>query len=163
MSSSRAHGLRFFQCCPPPPSVSPSLPPGPLSQDGGDPAVDVSPRDLIFTLSAEAAADAVAKPSVLAGTDLRCGGVAWGDDDLALVYESWWKTRRSVIHTMSPGDPGAGKQILFDRRGGGRGRGIVVATCVGDPTAGSGSCLTSFLKALICHIVFTGGKCVLSL
>lgn len=76
----------------------------------------VSPRDLIFTLTGEAAADAAAKPLVLAGTDLRCGGVAWGDDDLALVYESWWKTRRSVIHTMSPGDPGAGKQVLFDRR-----------------------------------------------
>ena len=104
------------------PLSSNSLPPVPLTQDGGDPAVEVSPRDLIFTLSAEAAADAVAKPLVLAGTDLRCGGVAWGDDDLALVYESWWKTRRSVIHTMSPGDPGAGKQILFDRRGGRRGR-----------------------------------------
>ena len=40
-----------------------------------------------------------------AGTDLRCGGVAWGDDDLALVYESWWKTRRSVIYTMAPSRP----------------------------------------------------------
>jgi hypothetical protein len=28
-----------------------------------------------------------AQPRVLASTDLRCGGVAWGTDDLAIVYE----------------------------------------------------------------------------
>jgi hypothetical protein len=37
------------------------------------------------------------------------------DDDLALVYESWWKTRRSVIHTISPGRPEEGMKVLFDR------------------------------------------------
>ncbi|GAX75674.1 hypothetical protein CEUSTIGMA_g3117.t1 [Chlamydomonas eustigma] len=37
------------------------------------------------------------------------------DEDLALVYESWWKTRRSVIHTMSPTSPEKGMQVLFDR------------------------------------------------
>lgn len=33
--------------------------------------------------------DLVAAPSALATTDLRCGGVSWGDGDLALLYQSW--------------------------------------------------------------------------
>ncbi len=85
------------------------------AQDGGDAGVEVSPRDIVYTLSADAAADPASEPSFLAQTDLRCGGVAWCDDDLALVYESWWKTRRSVIHTVSPGRPEEGMKVLFDR------------------------------------------------
>ena len=45
----------------------------------------------------------------------RCGGVAWGSDDLALLYESGWKTRTSKIWAMRPGQPSEEKQILFDR------------------------------------------------
>lgn len=45
------------------------------------------------------------------GTDLRCGGVSWGDGNLALVYESWWKTRRSIIHTMAPDRPQDGMKV----------------------------------------------------
>lgn len=141
------------------------------ARDGGDPAVEVSPRDVVYTLpvgdaydgratttvaagaaatggavadasasnghssssgaaaaaapssSSSAAAEAAAAaarvaalpPSVLATTDLRCGGVAWCDGDLALLYESWWKTRRSVIWTLSPDRPQDGKKVLFDR------------------------------------------------
>lgn len=48
-------------------------------------------------------------------TDLRFGGVQWGDDRLALVYESWYKTRRSVIRRFAPGDATSAPQILFDR------------------------------------------------
>lgn len=45
----------------------------------------------------------------------RCGGIAWGDDSLALLYESWYKTRRSRVWVIAPGDPGKQPQILFDR------------------------------------------------
>ena len=42
-------------------------------QDGGDPAVDASPRDVVYTLpAAEAASNPDAKPRKLAQTDLRC-------------------------------------------------------------------------------------------
>jgi hypothetical protein len=54
----------------------------------------------VYTLGAdEAAADDAAaaagngnshtpvQPRVLATTDLRCGGIAWGTDDLAILYE----------------------------------------------------------------------------
>jgi len=83
-------------------------------QDGGDPAVEVSPRDIVYTLAADSVQQGDA-PTVLAKTDLRCGGVAWCDDDLALVYESWWKTRRSVTWMVAPRNPEAGMKVLFDR------------------------------------------------
>ncbi len=45
----------------------------------------------------------------------RCGGVFWGNEELALIYESEWKTRRSVVSTFAPGKPEQGLQVLFDR------------------------------------------------
>ncbi|BDA47831.1 probable glutamyl endopeptidase, chloroplastic [Coccomyxa sp. Obi] len=86
------------------------------AQDGGDPSVEVSPRDIMYRLPVdEVLADAGAEPHHLAQTDLRCGGIAWGDDSLALLYESWYKTRRSRVWVIAPGDPGKQPQILFDR------------------------------------------------
>jgi hypothetical protein len=35
--------------------------------------------------------------------------------DLALLYESWWKTRRSIIWTIAPDRRGEEKKVLFDR------------------------------------------------
>ena len=45
----------------------------------------------------------------------RCGGVAWGDDGFALLYESWHKTRRSKIWMLAPGERDRPKALLFDR------------------------------------------------
>ena len=45
----------------------------------------------------------------------RCLGVAWGNKEMALVYETWYKTRRSVIHTINPSRPEDGMQVLSDR------------------------------------------------
>lgn len=85
-----------------------------MLQDGGDAAVEVSPRDIVYLLPADAAHNGTT-PTVLATTDLRCGGVAWCDDDLALVFESWHKTRRSVWHLVAPARPQDGLKVLFDR------------------------------------------------
>ena len=49
--------------------------------------MDVSPRDLVFTLPADEAASPSASPRQLAATNLRYGGISWGDGDLALIYE----------------------------------------------------------------------------
>lgn len=88
----------------------------------------MSPRDIVYLLEADAAGssstttsgsgnggNALPAPRELARTDLRCGGVSWGDDELCLVYESWWKTRRSVITMVSPSNPADGGKVLFDR------------------------------------------------
>ena len=85
------------------------------AQDEGDPAKEVSPRDIVYTLEADAAASNGTGPRQLATTDLRFGGISWCNGELALLYESWWKTRRSVIWTFAPDSPEAGKQVLFDR------------------------------------------------
>ncbi|KAL6776823.1 hypothetical protein ACKKBF_B31065 [Auxenochlorella protothecoides x Auxenochlorella symbiontica] len=81
-------------------------------QDGGDPAVAAEPRDIVYTLEA---GDLEAEARPLVSTNLRCGGIVWGDDDLALLYESEWKSRRSIVSTFSPGSGGAAPQVLFDR------------------------------------------------
>lgn len=83
------------------------------TQDGGDAKVDVSPRDIIYTQSAEPKLGE--EPEVLHKLDLRFGGISWGDDSLALVYESWYKTRRTRTWVISPADRGEGAHILFDR------------------------------------------------
>ncbi|KAL0435979.1 UNVERIFIED_CONTAM: putative glutamyl endopeptidase, chloroplastic [Sesamum radiatum] len=42
-------------------------------------------------------------------------GISWCDDSLALVYESWYRTRRLRTWIISPGCESATPRILFDR------------------------------------------------
>lgn len=42
-------------------------------------------------------------------------GISWCDDSLALVYESWYKTRRTRTWVISPGFKDASPRVLFDR------------------------------------------------
>lgn len=80
--------------------------------DGGDARKEMEDRDRIYLLAAPFTGD----PVPLATLKLRYAGITWGDDNLALLYEAWWKTRR--IHTWVV-KPGAGKSakadLLFDR------------------------------------------------
>ncbi|XP_020690427.1 probable glutamyl endopeptidase, chloroplastic [Dendrobium catenatum] len=83
------------------------------TQDGGDAKVEVSPRDVVYTQPAEFKNGE--EPEILHTLDLRYGGISWCDDSLALVYESWYKTRRTKTWVISPGRKGASPRILFDR------------------------------------------------
>lgn len=83
------------------------------TQDGGDAKVEVTPRDIIYTQPAEPLEGE--QPEILHKLDLRYGGISWGDDTLALVYESWYKTRRTRTWVVSPGSKDASPRILFDR------------------------------------------------
>eukprot|EP00889_Picochlorum_renovo_P003510 jgi/Picre1/30540/NNA_005903.t1 len=79
-------------------------------QDGGDPAVDVSPRDVVYSLDVS---QPIKDPRVVGSTDMRYSGIVWCDDSFALMYESEWKTRKSrtwIIHPEGLGDP----ELLFD-------------------------------------------------
>jgi len=82
-------------------------------KDGGDPAVQVSPRDVLFALDAADAANPAVTPVVVGQTDMRYSGVLWCDETLALMYESEWKTRRSRTWVIAP-DGSAEKRLLFD-------------------------------------------------
>ncbi|KAI4349739.1 hypothetical protein L6164_010299 [Bauhinia variegata] len=83
------------------------------TQDGGDAKVEVSPRDIIYTLPAEPLEGE--QPVILHKLDLRYRGISWCDDSLALVHESWYKTRRTRTWVISPGSEDVIPRILFDR------------------------------------------------
>ena len=81
------------------------------AQDGGDASVEAEVRDKVYLLAAPFSGE----PRELASLGLRYGGVQWGDDDLALVSESWWNTRRQKVWRVRPGDLAAEPELLFDR------------------------------------------------
>ncbi|XP_068663137.1 probable glutamyl endopeptidase, chloroplastic isoform X2 [Aristolochia californica] len=83
------------------------------TQDGGDAKVDISPRDIIYTQPADPQVGE--QPEILHKLDLRYGGISWCDDSLALVYESWYKTRRIRTWVISPGSKDVNPRVLFDR------------------------------------------------
>lgn len=80
------------------------------AQDEGDPAKEVDYRDRLFFM--EAPFDGSKKESI--PFKLRYGGIVWGDDDLAISYESWWSTRELITSTFDP-DKAESKEVLFTR------------------------------------------------
>ncbi len=80
--------------------------------DGGDAGREAAQRDRMFLL----AAPFQDNPVTLATLAFRFDGIAWGTDNLALVTENWWKTRRVRTWLLHPG---AGEkrppELLFDR------------------------------------------------
>lgn len=83
------------------------------TQDGGDAKVEVSPRDIIYTQNADAPEGE--EPQIFHKLDLRYGGISWCDDSLALIYESWYKTRRVRTWLVAPGSNETTPRLLFDR------------------------------------------------
>jgi dipeptidyl aminopeptidase/acylaminoacyl peptidase len=83
----------------------------PEAQDQGDPNVEAAIRDRIYVLSAPF----TEKPIELASTQLRFERIDWGGDDLALLTEFWWKTRKTKTWQISPSNPSAKPQLVFDR------------------------------------------------
>ncbi|HYC91808.1 MAG TPA: prolyl oligopeptidase family serine peptidase [Thermoanaerobaculia bacterium] len=81
------------------------------AQDKGDPRVQADVRDRLYTLDAPF----TETPKVLASLALRFDGIDWASDDLALVWESWWKTRQTRTWRIRPSNAAAAPQLLFDR------------------------------------------------
>lgn len=79
------------------------------AQDGGDPKTKADIRDKVmmsiapFTNTVE-----------LVSLPLRFGGVMWGNDQQAWVFENWWTDRKERTYAINPGKPGE-KKLLFDR------------------------------------------------
>lgn len=80
------------------------------AQDEGDPKNEVDIRDRLFYM--EAPFNGKRKESI--GLKFRYSGIIWGDDDLAVAYESWWSTREQITSRFAPADPNS-KKILFER------------------------------------------------
>ncbi|TVU47312.1 hypothetical protein EJB05_06907, partial [Eragrostis curvula] len=83
------------------------------TQDGGDAKVEVSPRDIVYMENAEPINGE--QPEILHKLDLRYAGTSWCDESLALVYESWYKTRKTRTWVVSPDKKDISPRILFDR------------------------------------------------
>ena len=92
-------------------------------QDKGDPAIAAEPRDIVYTapvnggagLGAGAGLAPLSDVREVCRTNLRFMGISWCDEDLAICYESEYKTRRSVWTLIAPGRPGEPGRVLFDR------------------------------------------------
>lgn len=80
------------------------------AEDGGDPAVAKEIRDRLFTL----AAPFNGAPTEVAALALRCNRILWGHDNLALIYEEWWKTRTVRVWRIAPGFPDTAPRLLFN-------------------------------------------------
>ena len=81
------------------------------AQDKGDPRQEASIRDRVQML----AAPFKDKPVELASLALRFERIDWGGNDLALLTESWWKTRKTHTWRIAPANPTAKPQLVFDR------------------------------------------------
>jgi dipeptidyl aminopeptidase/acylaminoacyl peptidase len=81
------------------------------AQDGGDPNRDAKVRDAVLMQAAP-----FDKPPVtLAQLGSRLAGISWGRGDLALLTESWWKTRRTKTWLIAPDNASAEPRLLWDR------------------------------------------------
>ena len=81
------------------------------AQDGGDPNREAKVRDAVFMQ----AAPFDTPPVTLAQLGSRYAGISWGRGDLALLNESWWKTRRSKTWLIAPDNASADARLLWDR------------------------------------------------
>ncbi|MBL9201193.1 MAG: prolyl oligopeptidase family serine peptidase, partial [Opitutaceae bacterium] len=79
--------------------------------DGGDAGREAALRDEWFTHAAPFAGAPLSQQKFA----YRAAGVTWGDNQRALVTESWTKTRRIRTLVSNPSTPGAQATLLFDR------------------------------------------------
>jgi dipeptidyl aminopeptidase/acylaminoacyl peptidase len=79
--------------------------------DGGDAGSEAEVRDQLYLLAAPFAGE----PRSWAKLEKRFDEIRWGRDDLALVYETWWKTRNVRVSRLRPGRPEAAPELLIDR------------------------------------------------
>lgn len=79
--------------------------------DGGDPRRPAALRDRVCLW----AAPFQGQPAVLIGLAERFAGLNWGSESLALVAETWWRTRHARAWLVDPSRPGAQPTPLYDR------------------------------------------------
>jgi dipeptidyl aminopeptidase/acylaminoacyl peptidase len=81
------------------------------AQDGGDPNRDAPVRDAVLTL----AAPFDGQPATLAQLGSRYAGIAWGNGQVALLNERWFKTRWARRWQIAPDNPQLAPKLLSDR------------------------------------------------
>jgi dipeptidyl aminopeptidase/acylaminoacyl peptidase len=69
--------------------------------DGGDPAVKVDYRDELYVWKAPFDLT----PISIAKTQQRFGGITWGNQTVAIVYDNWYDTRNVKTYLINPSLP----------------------------------------------------------
>ncbi len=78
--------------------------------DGGDPELEVEHRDALYAWAFPFSSN----PRRLMKTTHRFSYVIWGNDTVAIVRDSWWKTRRSTHYKISPAKGDGHSEMIFD-------------------------------------------------
>src|SRR5579859_1511993 len=78
------------------------------AQDGGDPKVKAEIRDKVFQWAAPFAST----PALLINLPLRYGGVTWGNEKIAWVYENWRQDRKERVYQIDPANPSVRKTVF---------------------------------------------------
>lgn len=81
------------------------------AQDGGDARVEMEEREIIYTLEAPF----TSSKKKLASSSYRFAGIAWSDDNFAIMNERWSQARKEVRSVINPSDPSQGKRVIIDR------------------------------------------------
>lgn len=81
------------------------------AQDDGDPENEVEFRDDVFQVAAPFKGD----PTFLTHVRNRYRGIDWGNESIAVLYDGWWKTRRSGMYLINPSNPDSGLDSIIDR------------------------------------------------
>jgi dipeptidyl aminopeptidase/acylaminoacyl peptidase len=79
--------------------------------DEGDQAKEVPFRDEIFVWEAPFTNAATS----FFKTKQRFGGIMWGNDNYAIVYDSWYDTRNAKTYLVNPSNVSAEAKIISDR------------------------------------------------
>ncbi len=79
--------------------------------DSGDPAIEVAERDAVYTQEAPFSGDA----KLLVKTKERFGGIQWGNDQTAILFERWWNTRNERILVFNPSNPSDSPRLFNER------------------------------------------------
>jgi len=80
------------------------------AQDDGNPANEVTHRDYIYTLPAPFEKEA----TVFCKSTFRFSAIKWGNDEVAILQERWWKTRTEKRSWINPQN-GAAIKVLLER------------------------------------------------
>jgi dipeptidyl aminopeptidase/acylaminoacyl peptidase len=81
------------------------------AQDGGDPENEVDYRDHVY----QVAAPFDGQPEFLAPVKYRYRGITWGNEKTAILYDGYWKTRRSGMYVINPSKPAQKPDSIIER------------------------------------------------
>lgn len=81
------------------------------AQDEGDPRNDVKDREIVYTLDAPFAGE----KKKLATTPYRFAGIAWSDDNFAIMNERWSASRKEMRSIINPSNPNQAKRLIIER------------------------------------------------